>query len=331
MKRLSLIFGLCMLSMFSISLRLKVPKSVNQKVNRANKIKDSISAKKLGQRYVVIIGVDGLSPDGIQKACTPIMDSLMETGAYSMLAQAVLPTYSSPNWASMLMGVPPSEHEIFSNGWKRADVKGKRYCGEKRGQTWPTIFKVMRINNPEATTATFFDWSDFGRLIEPGFPTIAADTKGADLTIRTAKYYIINEKPDFTFIHIDHVDHAGHKYGHGTAEYYSAVEKADKLIGQIVDGLCNAGIERNTTIIVTSDHGGIGKRHGGRSARERTIPWIINGPNVKNNYEIKRVINTYDTPATALYILGIPAPDCWTGMPVQEALRNEITELYRLK
>ena len=52
-----------------------------------------------GQRieHVVIIGVDGMSPDGIQKAETPNMDKLMQNGAYTFHARDVLPSSSSQN------------------------------------------------------------------------------------------------------------------------------------------------------------------------------------------------------------------------------------------
>ena len=58
-----------------------------------------------GVEHVVIIGCDGLSPDGIVKAKTPHQDDLMKRGAFTLHARGVLPTDSSPNWASMITGV----------------------------------------------------------------------------------------------------------------------------------------------------------------------------------------------------------------------------------
>ena len=51
---------------------------------------------------VVVIGVDGLYPAGIEAANTPVMDGICETGACSFEARSVLPSKSSLNWASML-------------------------------------------------------------------------------------------------------------------------------------------------------------------------------------------------------------------------------------
>lgn len=45
--------------------------------------------------------------------------------------------------------------------------------------------------------------------------------------------YIKAKQPAFLFVHLDHVDGAGHAYGHGTPQYYQAVAKADTLIDNI--------------------------------------------------------------------------------------------------
>ena len=72
---------------------------------------------------VVVIGVDGMSPDGIRHADTPHMDALMASGAYSFKARAVLTTSSSQNWASMMMGAGPVQHGITSNARRPAPAR----------------------------------------------------------------------------------------------------------------------------------------------------------------------------------------------------------------
>ncbi len=65
--------------------------------------------------HVVVIGVDGLGPVGIEQASTPHMDALIAAGAHSFTARGVMPTSSAPNWASMIMGAGPEQHGIVSN------------------------------------------------------------------------------------------------------------------------------------------------------------------------------------------------------------------------
>jgi arylsulfatase A-like enzyme len=128
--------------------------------------------------------------------------------------------------------------------------------------------------------------------------------------------------PTFTFVHLDHVDHAGHHFGHGTPEYYDSVGVADKLIGQAIQGLKDAGMWETTILLITADHGGKGKGHGGATMAELEIPWIIRGPGVAAGHEIQAPVNTYDTAVTVAYVFGARTPDVWIGKPVYEAFRK---------
>lgn len=274
-------------------------------------------------QHVLLIGVDGLSPAGIQAATTPTLDSLMQAGAYSMTARAVLPSSSNPNWASMIMGASPEEHGIMDNDWRPKDIGERAFCGQEAGEMWPTIFRLVRENYPNADLATFHDWSTIGRLIEPGVLNMLADTRGAERTASAAADYLTAYEPELTFVHLDHVDHAGHSYGWGTDAYHRAVGKADGLILEILDGLRVKGKLEETVVIVTSDHGGIDSKHGGTTPEEFTIPWIISGPSIKSDSRLEDSIMTYDTAATIAYIFGIQPPSCWIGRPVLSAFFDE--------
>ena len=50
-----------------------------------------------------------------------------------------------------------------------------------------------------------------------------------------------------------------------------------------------------TIIMVSADHGGINKGHGGKTMHEMEIPWIMYGKNVRQNKELQQSIVTYDT------------------------------------
>lgn len=268
--------------------------------------------------HVIVIGVDGMSPDGIRTADTPVMDYMMENGSHTFHARAVLPTSSSSNWASMLMGASPAQHGITSNGWERDDyVLPPAVMGVE--EIFPTIFGVIRNQKPDAVTASIYDWDGFGRLYEKSTVSYDYDGKGEYDTALKAAAYIEKTKPLFTFIHLDHVDHAGHKYGHGSDHYYHSVEVADSLIGIIYDGVKAAGIEDETLILITADHGGVGYGHGGETLAEIEIPFILFGKGVKQNHIISHPVYTFDNAATAAYALNVKPPYAWIGRPVKSA------------
>ncbi len=269
-------------------------------------------------KHVVIIGCDGMSPSGIEKANTPILDSLMNEGAYTMHARAVMPTSSSPNWASLIMSAGPEQHGITSNSWKPDNFALAPTAVGPEG-IFPTIFGVLRKQKPSSVIACFHDWGGIGVLLERKAFDVIEDTDGPINTTERAIDYFKQKKPTLTFIHLDHIDHAGHQYGYVSPEYNKSIEEADRLIGETIKGLRDAEMLDKTTLIITSDHGGVGKGHGGATMAEVVIPWIIAGPGIARAKELKSFVNIYDTAATVAHIFELSTPDCWIGKPVLEA------------
>lgn len=285
--------------------------------------KDSIHAK-----HVVVIGFDGMSPDGLKNAKTPTFDQLIREGASTLHARAVLPTSSSTNWATMIMGAGPEQHGITSNGWKVNDHVLPPVVEDDKS-LFPTIFNLIDKQIPNAELGAIYDWGDFGRLFEKSAVDYDINPKDEDATARKAITYIQEKKPTFTFIHFDHVDHAGHEYGHGTVEYYRAVEKADALLASVVGAIKKAGMAKETLVIVSADHGGHEKGHGGETLGEIEIPFIMWGKGVKKNYTIAQAVYQYDNAATVAFALGISTPWAWIGRPVKMAFEGiEIKDSY---
>ncbi len=266
--------------------------------------------------HVIIFGVDGLSPLGIEATATPNIDRMIAEGAYSENAAAVIPTVSSPNWASLLTGATPEDHGIFNNGW---DLFGAKPSYKGTRGRFPTLFGELRDRVPGIHMASFLDWGDFAKLIEDGVADLIVDTAGPDDTVDQAVAYFRTGRPEITMIHIDQVDAALHSKGFLSPEYMAAVIKADEVLGRLVAALEAEGVLNQTLIILTSDHGGKDFGHGGTSLQEITIPWIIRGPGVRKGHKLQKSVRIYDTAPTILYALGVEQPPYWTGIPAREA------------
>lgn len=279
-----------------------------------------IHAQLRGVKHLVIIGCDGMSPDGVLKAKSPVMRRMMAEGSYTLHARGVMPTSSSPNWASMIMGAGPEQHGVTSNDWQTNKFEIAPVAVGSGG-IFPTIFGLLREQRPRSEMGVFHDWNDYGRLFERAAVNVIEDSDGPTNAVRHAVAYIEAKKPTFTFIHMDHVDHVGHEIGHGTPEYYASVDVADMLIGEVLDGLKRSGLDRSTIVLVTADHGGVGKKHGQPTMAEIEIPWILFGPRVKRGHELQTPVNTYDTAATAAHILGVKPHPAWIAKPILEAFK----------
>jgi len=271
-----------------------------------------------GVEHVVVIGVDGLSPEGIRRAKTPVLHRMMAEGASTLHARGVMPTVSSPNWASMIMGAGPEQHGVLSNDWKPG-LSPISPTAVGPGGIFPTMFGLLRQQQPSSKIGCFHDWDDFARLVERDVCDRIANPKGPVETTNQAIAFLKEQRPSLLFIHLDHVDHAGHESGHGTPEYDAAVEEADRLIGLVLDALRDSGQADSSIVLVTSDHGGKGKGHGGSTMGEIEIPWIIQGRGIVPGRELPATVNTSDTAATVAHALGLTPPKCWIARPVLDA------------
>jgi hypothetical protein len=296
----------------------------------------SVKAQKSQQiKHVVVMGFDGLSPDGLENAKTPNFDKLISEGASTMHARSVLPTSSSSNWASMIMGAGPEQHGITSNSWEKNNFVLPPVV-QSEDFLFPTIFNLIDAKIENAEIGAIYHWDGFGRLFEKKAVDYDISPKTADETAQLASAYLKSKQPSFTFIHFDHVDHAGHEYGHGTPEYYKSVEKADIVLAEVMEAISSSGIENETLVIISADHGGIGKGHGGESLQEIEIPFILWGRSIKKNFKIIDPVYQYDNAATVAFAFGLKLPLACIGKPVKNAFigfneSNEYPIAKRLK
>lgn len=257
--------------------------------------------------HVIIISIDGLRPDALALADTPALDALRAAGAYSPTAQAVLPSVTLVNHASMLGGMIPEKHGI---AWNELDPS----LGKIKG---PTLFSVARQAN--LSTAMVVGKPKLDHLVLPGSVddyTYAGftDKQVVDVALQVIK----NGLPNVLFIHLPDVDSAGHLTGWMSAGQLLAIGNTDSLVGDIVAALDTGNYLESTLLIITADHGGSGLSHGSNSPEDMTIPWLAVGPNVPAGLTIESNIVVFDTAATALYALNVPIPEEWDGRPVTE-------------
>lgn len=279
-------------------------------------IAGSAQIKKV--KHVVLIGVDGFGAYSFQKAKIPNIRKLMAEGSWSLEARSVLPSSSAANWASMMMGAGPELHGFTTWGSKKPDMPSRVL--DKYGM-FPSVYSLLREKKPDAEIGVVYEWEGIGYLFPKQVVNFDKHCSSDALSLKEQVNYIRTKKPTFLFAYFHNVDVTGHKIGHDTPEYYAAVEGVDQQIGEILQAIKDAGMEDNTVVMVTADHGGVGKGHGKISMAEMQIPWIIAGPGIRKNNEIKGSIMTFDTAATLAKIFGLRIPQVWIGKAVEEAFK----------
>jgi predicted AlkP superfamily pyrophosphatase or phosphodiesterase len=274
-------------------------------------------------KKVLYIGIDGTRFDAIERAATPNLDALIANGTHSPTCLILGPRYqkndtiSGAGWSSTLTGVWADKHGVHDNSFQ-----GRKY------DAFPHFFARLKEVRPEAKTASFVTWKPIAEYI-----TSAADVseqfeekaKGGTVddydrydtqATDAAAKHLTESNPDAVFLYIGQVDVAGHTHGFhpSVPEYVAAIERADKLVGRAL-----AAVKRRKTfadedwlVVVTSDHGGQGKGHGGG----HKIPEILNsflivsGPAAKRGTFDEQVY-LVDAPVTVLAHLGVKPNEAW--------------------
>lgn len=278
-------------------------------------------AARSGARHVVLIALDGWGAYSVPKAENiPNIRNIMEKGCFTLHSRSVLPSSSAINWASMFMGAGTELHGYTE--WNSRTPEIPSFQVNANGM-FPTIFSLIREFVPKAETGCLMEWDGIKYLIDSAAVSHVEiiDQADSNALCKRAELYIESRKPDFVAVCFDQLDHAGHAVGHDTPGYYAVLERLDGFIGRIVEATRKAGIYDKTVFILTADHGGKGKGHGGKSLEEMEIPFIIAGKGVRAGGDFKEVMMQYDTAATIAYIFGLDRPQAWTGRPAVQVFK----------
>lgn len=103
-----------------------------------------------------------------------------------------------------------------------------------------------------------------------------------------------------------------------TAHYAAKVTWVDRWFGQILEALAETGLDRNTAVVLTADHGtNLGERGGfGKTPivneQEAHVPLLVHLPNGPMGRS-EAIVQPQDISATVLGIAGIDRPASWAG------------------
>lgn len=283
---------------------------------------DAAFAAKWRAKHVVLIGLDGWGSYSVEKAEMPNVKKLMADGAYTLKKRSVLPSSSAVNWASMFMGAGPELHGYTEWGSKVPELPSR--VVDEDG-IFPTMFGLLYRADSKAEIGCIYEWDGIRYVVDTLALTydrhVAEYAKDPAATARLAVDYIKKAKPNLCAVIFDEPDHVGHSEGHDTPAYYTKMKELDGYIGQIIEAVKEAGMLEETIFIVTADHGGIEKGHGGKTMKEMETPFIISGKGVKKGYVLTESMMQFDVASTIAYIFKLEQPQVWIGRPMTKVFK----------
>ncbi|MDB6111419.1 MAG: Type phosphodiesterase/nucleotide pyrophosphatase [Pedosphaera sp.] len=279
--------------------------------------------------HVFIISIDGGKPAVMEHCKMPVLEKMVADGAHTWTANTIFPSKTLPSHTSMLTGVGPDMHKILWNDWvptngvvhvttvfaeaKKAGHSTAMFVGKE---------KFRHLLLPDSVDQFDYNRAASGEVVKTATGGTKVEKEGtvfAKTVAKNAATYIVKNKPELCFIHLTDPDAAGHQYGWGSPQQIQALAKTDAALGVILKAIRKAGIAEQSVILISADHGGHNRGHGTNIPEDMNIPWIAWGKGVKQNFLITVPVTTYDTAATALWLLDVPRPASFDGQPVTSA------------
>jgi len=272
---------------------------------------------------VMIITFDGLRPDAIEAADMTNVKALMQSGAYSLRAQTIMPSNTLPAHSAMVTGTCPAKNAVRwneyvpQNGYALGvDIFDLTHAVGLRTVIVTGKEKLRQLTEPGSTD--FFGFVD------------NTDDKKDKITLENMAVEQIKQGFGLMLVHFPDGDIAGHENGWLSPQQLRAYRKNDNALGLFIKTLKNKGLYEGTLFIITADHGGrqTNPKHGENVPEIMTIPWIINGPQIVPG-EIQSPVYIIDTAPTVAFALGLPLQPEWDGAPVYEAFGLPVDPLWQ--
>jgi hypothetical protein len=294
-------------------------------------------------RRVFLVIVDGLRLDKSYEL--PFLDELRRRGVDSE-AQSHYPTWSRPNYVSILTGVPPVASGVRTNHHStpveldslmdRAKAAGMHVAFATDYDALPKLF--LRKRQPTQVAPIIADEDEVDIDIDAmERPLSEAAIRAPDANFVSpfddARYapwpggfseagaQVAQGDAELVVLLVGAVDAAGHAHGGASQDYRVAAELADHALARVLGRIDLS----QDAIVITADHGHTNRGgHGGIEPEVLSVPLILAGAGVKPGATADDA-HLIDLAPTVATLLGIPAPGHGLGRTLDELLAIDAT------
>jgi len=208
---------------------------------------------------VILVSIDGFSPDYLGKGQTPVLDGLVAGGAFGSMRPS-FPSVTFPNHYTLVTGLHPDHHGVVGNRFTDAQL-GAFTMASKESGFWDQGEPIwVTAEKAGVRTGTMFwpgseveihgvrpsQWAPFDQGM-PGDARVDRLLSWLDLPL--------DQRPKLETLYFDIVDTAGHRNGPDSAETRAAAASVDASMARLIEGLKARGLYDRTMLVVVSDHG----------------------------------------------------------------------------
>ena len=208
-------------------------------------------------KNVVVISIDALHPDALTMQNAPLTMDFLTTGHLTRRGVSTRPPKTLISHAAMMTGKGPQDGGRISNEWADGEptVEGRTIFHDAQERGYRTGF--------------FYSKPKLGFLDNSG---LDETVYSSDYSIEKAVGFLEKQGSAFVFIHVSGLDIVGPQSGWMSTPYLEELSYIDEYLEEVYAYLEETG---DYLLIVTSDHAGHEKEHGGFHPDEARVPFGV--------------------------------------------------------
>ena len=248
-------------------------------------------AEPAKDQHVILVSIDGF-PAYLWHDPTLMVPNLRKLAAGGASAKALTVSNPSITWinhTTLVTGVEPRKHGVLFNGLlvRKDGVPPviEQWADKSRMVFVPTLYDVAHqagLTTAESdwvaiTNPGTINWS-FAELPKPddavvkemiavgvateeeiGWMQMGPNRKGVpflySMWTRAAIHMFETHRPNLLLYHTLNTDYSHHMHGPRSGPGFTALELADRLLGDLIDAVDRSVLREKTTIVVATDHG----------------------------------------------------------------------------
>ncbi len=210
---------------------------------------------------VIMVGIDGLRWDALDRYDAPTLDGLVKEGVRAVSMTPVMPSKTFVNFYALATGLYADSTGITGNlpySKEHDAVMGRDMHGETRWWGGEPIW-VTAEKQGVKTAAMFWLGSEAkinGKRPNHWMP-YEHNKLHKERVDQVLEWLALpeSERPRLLTIYFSDVDSAGHRYGPETPEVGNALTKVDGSLADLRAGIEKLGLTSRVNLVVVSDHG----------------------------------------------------------------------------
>ena len=214
--------------------------------------------------HVVLVSFDGFHPSYLTRFDTPHFDRLAARGMRADGLVSVFPSLTFPGHYSIATGLHPEAHGMVGNRFfdlaRGAEFSYRRRDDAQDGSWWGGEPIWVTAETQGMVSAAFFfpgTEADIGQVRPSHWRPYDGRVPNRERIEQVLAWLNLPpaERPHIVTLYFSLVDSAGHRLGPRHPDMRRSVERADGLLGQLVEGIDALPHADRVALVVVSDHG----------------------------------------------------------------------------